>query len=228
MTTRTVRLLHVEDDLFEQRLVAQMLTGLPEFTFAVTCVDSEDAAVAEFEKGAEFVLLDYQLSQGNGLSCLQKLRTRDRITPIVAMSGTATPEIAAELVAEGADDYIGKQDLTPELLARAVRDALTRADAWRRHSPGRDAAADRVTQMFVELSRDFVAALGPDLLARLDAFEALARSSRVGLDRVQALFDAGAAAHGQPRGLQRPLELELLLRLADDLSGFEQGSAGNS
>jgi CheY-like chemotaxis protein len=221
MTTRTVRLLHVEDDLFQQRLVAKMLTGLPDFAFSIVCVDSEDAAVAEFEKGAEFVLLDYQLSQGNGLSCLQKLRTRDRITPIVAMSGTATPEVAAELVAEGADDYIGKQDLTPELLARAVRDALTRADAWRRQAPPPNAAADRVGQLFLEMSRDFVAALGPDFPARLDALEAAARESRISLDRVQALFDSAAAAHGQPRCLQRPLELELLLRLADDLSAFD-------
>jgi CheY-like chemotaxis protein len=79
MSVRTIKLLHVEDDVIQQRLTAQQLKGLPEFTFAITTADSEDGAVASFARlQPELVLLDYHLSQGNGLSCLRKLREQDR------------------------------------------------------------------------------------------------------------------------------------------------------
>jgi DNA-binding response OmpR family regulator len=114
--------------------MAHHLATLSEFTFDIHCADSERVAVEEFDHGgAEFVILDYHLAQGNGLNCLRALRARDPIVPIIAVSGVATPEIAADLLQAGADDYIGKQDLSSGLLARSVRDALTRADAlWKR------------------------------------------------------------------------------------------------
>ena len=55
--------------------------------------------------------------------------------PIIAISGVATPEIAAELLQVGADDFISKKDLSGDVLARSVREALARADAWRRRPP---------------------------------------------------------------------------------------------
>jgi CheY-like chemotaxis protein len=135
MNARTIKLLHVEDNLLHQCLVASHLNKLPEFRFVITDALSEDAAILAFEKGRhQLIVLDYHLSQGNGLSCLSKLRQRDPIVPILAISGCASTEIAAELLRVGADDYLSKQDLNSAILAHSVRDAITRADAWRRHS----------------------------------------------------------------------------------------------
>lgn len=137
MPTRTVRLLHVEDDLAQRRFMAHHLAAMGEFDFDIRCVASESAAVGEFDAARpDFVIVDYFLTEGDGLSCLQSLRARDSIVPIVAVSGVATPEIAAELLLAGADDYIGKQDLSRDVLARAVREALARADALRKRLPG--------------------------------------------------------------------------------------------
>lgn len=136
MVARTVRLLHIEDDEVQQCLVARKLSALPEFRFAITYAASEETAVAEFAKGGhELILLDYFLSQGNGLSCLCQLRQRDEIVPIVALSGVAMPEIAAELLRAGADDYLSKKGLTADVLGQSIHGALGRADAWRRHAP---------------------------------------------------------------------------------------------
>lgn len=216
MTARTVRLLHVEDDEIQQRLAARHLQNLADMRFAITCVDSEDAAVAEFDKGGhDFVLLDYHLSQGNGLSCLRKLRHKDRIVPIVALSGAATPEIAAELLRVGADDYLSKQDLTTEALGKSVREALTRADAWRRHAP--TAAPPETEQMFRELCQQFTAALGPDFTQRLDAFQAAAERAQLTGAGMNQLFEDLCLEHngacGAARLRLRPLLLEMLLRL---------------
>lgn len=216
MVARTIKMLHIEDDAVQQRLAAKQLETLPEFQFRITCVDSEDAAVAEFDKGGhELVLLDYHLSQGNGLSCLRKLRHKDRIVPIVALSGMATPEIAAELLRVGADDYLSKQDLSSDALAKSVRDALARADAWRRHAPSE--VAPETVALFRDLCQTFAAALGAEFVKRLDAFEAAARHADVSAARMQLFFEDTCAdlepTENDLRLRLRPLLLEMLLRL---------------
>src|SRR4051794_23674739 len=122
MASRTIRLLHVEDDEAQRRIAAHHLARMPEYVFAIACVDGEEAAVETFRRdGAEFVLLDYQLMEGDGLSCLRRLRQLDAQVPIVAVSGTASTETAAELLYAGADDYLSKQDLRSDVLARSIR-----------------------------------------------------------------------------------------------------------
>jgi DNA-binding response OmpR family regulator len=141
MTCPTIKLLHVEDDPAQRRFVAHHLASIGEYRFDVHPAESEDAAMDEFEGGGvEFVILDYHLTGGNGLSCLEKLRRRDEIVPIIAISGLATPEIAAELLRGGADDFISKKELSGEVLARSVRGALARAVAWRRRTQKREQA----------------------------------------------------------------------------------------
>jgi CheY-like chemotaxis protein len=133
MSLRPVKLLHVEDNRAQHVMVAALLRGLQEFDFAITRASTEEAAVAEFGGGGyEFVLLDYQLDEGDGLSCLRRLREIDPLVPIVAVSGMATEEVAADLLRSGADDYVNKMELTFDGFARSVREALARTDAFRR------------------------------------------------------------------------------------------------
>jgi DNA-binding response OmpR family regulator len=234
MPQRTIKLLHIEDDLIQQRMMAHHLASLADFKFAITTADSEDGAVAEFERlQPELVILDYHLSQGNGLSCLRKLRQQDRIVPIVAVSGKATPEIAAELLRVGADDYLNKQELTAEIMAGSVRAALLRADTWRRWVPAElvASAPTDVAKRFTELCHWFAQHNGPELLQRLDDFEAAARQAQLTEEQVESMFQtAGAEASrtgspgvgpGQP-GL-RPLFLEVLLRLFGDGTTAQPG-----
>lgn len=132
MSRRTIKLLHVEDEVSQRRLLSHHLKAMSEFEFGTLYADTEQSALDEFDRGGvELVILDYHLREGNGLHCLHELRSRDKIVPIIAISGVATAEIAADLLQGGADDYIGKRDLTSEKLAHILREALVRADVWR-------------------------------------------------------------------------------------------------
>lgn len=75
-------------------------------------------------------MLDFHLTQGNGVNCLHRIRQRDPLIPIIAVSGTASHEIAAMLIAAGAVDYLAKQSLDSRLLSQSVRNVLTRAHAF--------------------------------------------------------------------------------------------------
>ncbi len=135
MTTRTIKVLHVEDEENQRRVLAHLLGGLTDFHFEIRYADGVSSAMEIFRSGdVEFVFLDYNLHQGNGLQCLKALRMRDPIVPIIAISGMATAEVSGDLVAAGADDYINKRDLTTAVLAHSLRDSLRLADAWRKRA----------------------------------------------------------------------------------------------
>lgn len=217
MSTRTVRLLHVEDDRAQRLLVAKHLKALEDLRFDIACAASEDDAVAEFGRGGvEFVILDYNLTQGNGLNCLRRIRARDQIVPVVTVSGAATAEVAAELVETGADDFISKWDLDAPTLARSVRAALARADAYRQRVGTPKGADSGLAAPLRELCREFLIRVGPDFLEQLDGFETAARRAGLGEEDVHRLFPAVCTDLDAGDQLRvRPLLLEVLQRIGD-------------
>jgi DNA-binding response OmpR family regulator len=233
VSARTVKLLHVEDSQLPRRIVAQRLASLDEYHFDITCVATEQEAIKEFgRRQTECVILDYHLSEGDGLSCLRKLRELDPIVPIIAVSGKATPEIAAELLEVGADDYISKSDLQEDSLAHSVRAALTRADAWRQyHAAGGNDRAGPAQVRFQRICKDFAASVGSEFLKRLAKFEAAAREEKLTAGQLQRWFELAAAelastdpaSYSSTRRLLRPLLLEMLLRLYGERPEHREG-----
>ena len=126
------RVLHVDDDRIQRSLMAYYLDAVKEQRFMVTGVETEEQAIDLFRRGGiDLVILDYQLVQGDGLHCLRQLRRIDPLVPVIAVSGIATPEIAARLIGAGADDYLDKQSINKLVLVESVLSALTRARAMR-------------------------------------------------------------------------------------------------
>jgi DNA-binding response OmpR family regulator len=199
---KNVRLLHVEDDVVQQRMVSINLRRLENHQFQITPVISEDEAVDAFgRQGADLVILDYHLAQGNGLSVLERIRRQDALVPVIAVSNEADAETAAKLVLAGADDFIRKRDLTGATLGASVQAALQRAEqARQRLAPHRGRLEAAYSRLCAEL-------LGPCLQVTtlLDAFELEAR--RAGPEGVLQLLEAI-----EP-GPLRPALLELRERL---------------
>jgi DNA-binding response OmpR family regulator len=217
MADRSVHLLHVEDDALQRHLIQAHLATLEGLKFEVAAAASEDEAVAAFgQRPFEFVLLDYQLEQGNGLSCLQRIRGRDEVVPIVAVSGVASPAVAAELLRAGADDFLGKEDLTTEALSKSIRAALARADSFRRRVPARSAEKARLEAQLRKVCQR-LASLGPDWLAELDALEQCIKDARATPAALPPLFELTCRGltpdAAQSRRLFRPILLEMLRRI---------------
>jgi CheY-like chemotaxis protein len=224
MSARAIRLLHVEDDAIQRRLLLAHMSKLSDLRFDVTAAESEDEAMNKLSQGFDLVLLDYHLTQGNGLACLKRIRNTNGKLPIIAISGVATPEIAAELLEAGADDYFSKTDFEPETFGRSVRAALARADAWKARAPDNDtkAMSDIVT-MFETLCADYASFADPSFLFRFDKLEETARASRMTFAQMMRVFESVCErlAHGKDpanfKRLLRPIMLEIVLRL------FEEG-----
>jgi DNA-binding response OmpR family regulator len=225
MSLRNVALLHVEDDPMQQRIIAHHLKAIPEYAFAITAVASEELAMACFQKTKiDLVLLDYQLVQGNGMHLLGRLRELDPITPIIAISGVATSEIAAELVLAGADDYFNKGDLKSGGLGTSIRSSLRRADAVRKTIASRSSdELNRLAPQMASLCAEYARRIGVDFLGRLDVVAQEMKRTAISVDELKRIHDNAAsqieAAVGVDQNrmklLARPLLLELLVRVFD-------------
>ncbi len=119
-------ILVVDDDEVDRRAVSR---GLANSGLQVEIEEARDGAQAiDILKLITFdcAFLDYRLGPGSdGLEVLKQLRERGDNTPIIMMTGYGDERIAVELLKAGATDYLPKSTLTPDVLGRSVRNAVS-------------------------------------------------------------------------------------------------------
>ncbi len=223
MPPRTVILLHVEDDVVMQRVIAHHLKTIREFAFEIVAVDGEDAAMAAFrQKHIDLVILDYQLAQGNGLNLLGRLREIAPVIPIIAISGVATEEVAAELVHAGADDYFDKRELDSAKLTKSVRAVLLRADTLAKQTAKMSDTWNEIEKHLMELCSAYVERIGAEMLEKLAVVADELRQTKLGDGEFEMLCNRVCieaqrrAGSSNARVLLRPLFLDLVFRLEGD------------
>jgi serine phosphatase RsbU (regulator of sigma subunit) len=125
MTQRLSGVLLVEDDEGDALLVRECLrdAGLADddLIWCRTVADGVDALVEK----PSCVLLDLGLPDAEGLSALHTVVAEVTTTPVIVLTGRHD-RTGVEAVAAGAQDYLIKDDLTPELLDRTIRYAVQR------------------------------------------------------------------------------------------------------
>ena len=121
-------ILVVEDNLGDVSLIRQALAeGAPEVE--MTAVGSVAAAVGALEAAVfDCVLLDLGLPDAAGLDGLAALLAQGA-PPILVLTGQDDQELALAAIGRGAEDYLVKTGLAPDVLARALRYAVERRAA---------------------------------------------------------------------------------------------------
>ena len=81
----------------------------------------------EHLKDREFdvVLLDLTLPEAPGLDALVRIRERHEDVPVIALTARGEDELASQALQVGAQDYLMKGKIGSDLLARAIRSAVT-------------------------------------------------------------------------------------------------------
>ncbi|MDT0165535.1 SpoIIE family protein phosphatase [Actinotalea sp. AC32] len=123
---RSLRVLLVEDDDGDAVLVEEL--------FADANLDVDLRRARSLEAAADMldvdcVLLDLGLPDAAGIPALEKILASPRTPAVVVLTGMSESGAGLRAVAAGAQDYLVKGDVSPELLARAVRYAIQRRHA---------------------------------------------------------------------------------------------------
>ena len=124
---KAVKVLLIEDNPGDARLIRVMLADAAGSAFDVEHVDRLERGIKKLEeKGADVVLVDLSLPDSHGLETFTQLHARASHTPIVVLSGLDDTTLAVQAVHEGAQDYLIKGQVNGQLLARAMRYAIER------------------------------------------------------------------------------------------------------
>ncbi|MGZ7044492.1 MAG: response regulator, partial [Methanobacterium sp.] len=116
-----VRILMIEDNHSDVRIIKEMLIDVKEFKFDFKHVESLEQGL-ESLKNDEFdvLLLDLNLPDTYGIDTFFKAQKSTPNIPIVIFSGAADENVAIEAVHEGAQDYLMKGEVEGRLLARSI------------------------------------------------------------------------------------------------------------
>ena len=126
----TIRVLLVEDNPGDARLIIEMLRDVSASEFALERVDRLLPALDRLSQaGADVVLLDLGLPDSSGLDTFERIRNGTTNEPIVVISGLSDERLALEAVRAGAQDYLVKGRIEGQLLARVIRYAIERKHA---------------------------------------------------------------------------------------------------
>jgi len=124
-----VRVLLVEDSLYDAAIVRRMLHKDEHLDFEIDWVQSTRQCLERLKgKTFDLVLLDYNLPGEDGLTLLRSLDGKANMPPIIMLSGWGDEGVAAEAMRCGAYSYCHKNSIISGVLALKIREALGKSD----------------------------------------------------------------------------------------------------
>ncbi|MCZ6801440.1 MAG: response regulator [Nitrospirae bacterium] len=111
-----------EDDIELMRLHCQ---NIPDWDTTLVGLSHIPSDFTSFHNHAfDILFVDYQLGPKTGLEILQDMHHAGLEQPIIFLTGMGNEHTAVEVMKAGAADYIPKSALSPQVLKRAIHNAL--------------------------------------------------------------------------------------------------------
>ncbi|MGW0159448.1 PP2C family protein-serine/threonine phosphatase [Mycobacterium sp. NPDC003323] len=122
-------LLLVEDDRGDALLVEELIADSgADFEFRWAPSIAEAAQVLD-DRRPDCILLDLNLPDANGMDAVQRISGLDTGIPIIVLTGLSDEHFGVVAMSSGAQDYLVKDRVDPEMLRRAVLYAIERKRA---------------------------------------------------------------------------------------------------
>jgi signal transduction histidine kinase len=123
---QVTQVLLVEDNDHDVELVISSLEEAPGVFEVDVATTLADGLLKLSKPRYDVVLLDLSLPDADAENTIKPMLAACGNVPLVIFSGTYNPELAIELVRQGAQDFIWKQHFMPEVLGRAIHYAIER------------------------------------------------------------------------------------------------------
>jgi PAS domain S-box-containing protein len=125
MNDKTIRILLIEDNPGDVRLIREMLAEAKYITFDLECVDRLSTGLERYARGdIDLILLDLGLPDSQGLDTFAKINAQVSGVPIIVLTASEDDVWATKAVQEGAQDYLVKGKADNILLVRTIRYAI--------------------------------------------------------------------------------------------------------
>jgi CheY-like chemotaxis protein len=121
------RLLLVEDNPGDARMIREMLNDQDSYATQLTLVESMSDAERRLSKGdIDIILLDLGLPDAQGLEAVHRAQAAAPRIPLVVLTGLQDESQSGPALRAGAEDYLIKGEIETRGLLRALRYAVER------------------------------------------------------------------------------------------------------
>jgi diguanylate cyclase (GGDEF)-like protein/PAS domain S-box-containing protein len=221
MSRQPAHILLLEDSDTDAELVTELLAerGQP----APYRVDRVAEAIRVVgTRSFDVALLDLHVVDSRGLATLERFLTANSRIPVVVLSGQSDIETATAAVHAGAQDYIVKDRLDPELLDRALRHAASRhqlsaklRESEQRYALAMAGAYDGLWDWDLATNKLFVSARWKQMLGLPESEVVEAPARWMSLVHPNDRPDLEQAIHTHCQGSTPHLEVEHRMRTAE-------------
>ena len=127
MNSKIIKVLLIEDNPGDTRLLREMLKEATDSLFEVEAADRLASGLDYLKSNpVDAVILDLGLPDSQGLDSFREIYRQSPKVPVLVMTGLADETIGMQAVQEGAQDYLLKGTVEGKLLARIIRFAIER------------------------------------------------------------------------------------------------------
>ncbi|AJQ97906.1 GGDEF domain-containing response regulator [Gynuella sunshinyii] len=147
--------LMAEDNPADAELVTEMLRQAFDSRYTIVCVDCFSKVMEALADGTfQALILDMNLPDQSGIDNIAQLGAYYPNLPIVILTGQDDLNSAIDALQSGAQDYLSKNHVTPEILARSLRYAQERKYIEQQLKKALDDAAYRNIQLETQAKYD--------------------------------------------------------------------------
>jgi PAS domain S-box-containing protein len=131
-----LKILVVEDNPELAQLIAHtMLRQGQAPSFTAICVGQLDQCLDRLRtRDIDAVILDLNLPDSHGLQSLRAIRNQNPELPIIVLTAIDDEASALQALREGAQDYLLKSEISPNMLVRSIRFAMERKRGEQAHA----------------------------------------------------------------------------------------------
>jgi len=129
--TKTLqRILIVEDNLADSNLLIRYLKELTLSHMTYLHCETANRALTEGDRfNPDVAFVDYMLGDNSGIEVITNLKKRSPQTVFVLLTGVGNEQTAIDAIRAGANDYLFKNELSPNALERIIRFAIEQRQA---------------------------------------------------------------------------------------------------
>jgi DNA-binding response OmpR family regulator len=127
MNDELYRILLIEDNAGDARLIRELLTEDKTISFEIEWVERLSEGLKRLEQNnISVVLLDLSLPDSNGFETFSKVHRVAPQIPIVVLTGLNDSNLGLQMVESGAQDYLVKGSYDRNIFLRSIRYAIER------------------------------------------------------------------------------------------------------
>lgn len=228
LTDKNSHFLMVEDDPADAEVFTEMLNTAFEGKYSVVCVDRFEKTVKALAEGSfEALILDMNLPDRSGVENVYQLGKSYPSLPIIVLTGNEDLELAIDSLQNGAQDYLSKNKVTPEILQQSLRYAKERKQIELKLKDALNEVSKKNGLLEVRANHDTLTGLANRSYFRDVAMRNITRAKRlkqkIGLlyfdiDEFKKINDTYGHLVGDELLKQVAVRLKLVIREADFLA----------